>query len=301
VDQIDGMDTPDRWAAEHARLTARLRLVHERPWASVWRGETTSGPVWLKACAPTQAFEAALTAKLADRWPDLLPVVLAAEPERGLLLLADAGDPLGFDAGAAAWIPILPRYAELQRAEAAAEDHVLAGVPDRRVQRFAERYRDALDRDLPMSAAERARLEAFAQVFERLCDELSEAGPPATVEHADLHGGNVYPRDGTGRILDWGDAAISHPFLTLFVTLIHLPDSGDTSEDEAARRRLVDAYLEAWGSPADRREAMRIAARIGPFAHLFKELDVGDLAAPSQASFAPDLRPVLERCLAAVE
>jgi hypothetical protein len=58
-----------------------------------------------------------------------------------------------------------------------------------------------LAHELLVSASDHSRLDAFAPVFNRLCEELTAAGVPATVQHDDLHGNNVYPRNGVARIL----------------------------------------------------------------------------------------------------
>jgi len=52
-----------------------------------------------------------------------------------------------------------------------------------------------------------------------LCDRVAELGIAETVEHDDLHDAQIFVRDGRFRVLDWGDACVSHPFFTLSVTL----------------------------------------------------------------------------------
>ncbi len=90
---------------------------------------------------------------------------------------------------------MLPRHAELQRAEAAhADDHVAHGVPDLRL---------AL---LP----EHEAFRRFAPEFAQLCAELAAHGVPETIQHDDLHHANVYDRGGRLRVLDWGDASVAH-------------------------------------------------------------------------------------------
>jgi hypothetical protein len=256
--------------------------------------------MWVKVCASVQAFEPRLTAALASRWPALLPEVLASDAARGWLLLGDAGERLGFGVGPEPWLSLFPRYAELQRGEVAhVGEHLDAGVPDRRIARFPELYEAALAHELPLSSSDRARLRAFAPCFSRLCEELAAAGIPETMQHDDLHGNNVYPHNGAARILDWGDSCISHPFLTLFVAFLHL-------EEEMEGRacgdlwfvRMRDAYLEPWGRPAELRETFELAQRLGPFAHLFKELRVFDAIPKPDRHFAPDLPSVLAPCIA---
>ena len=288
----------EMWVAEHVELAGAIRLFHERPWATVWQVPVVDGVVWLKVCAPVQAFEPCLTATLASRWPRLLPEVLAADRRRGWLLLGDAGERLGFGFGPDPWLSLLPTYADLQRGEAVyAAQHLGAEVPDRRLGRFPALYDAMLAHELPLTTTDHARFEAFAPRFGQLCQELESAGVPATIQHDDLHGNNVYP-DGAGRILDWGDACVSHPFLTLFVPLLHLEEMEGLTRDDPWFPRLRDAYLERWGRPADLREAFELANRIGPFANLFKELRVLDAVAENDRHLVTGLPSVLTRCIA---
>lgn len=280
----------ETWIRAHAALGGAVELVHERPWATVRRVPLTDGVAWFKACARSQAFEPRLTAALAARWPDRLPGVLGHDEERAWLLLADAGAPIGFDRGAEPWLDVLPLYAEIQRGEAdLADEHLRGGVPDRRLAAFPALY----ERLLAFHDVEPLRV--FEPRLAELADELAAHGIPETIQHADLHGGNVFLGDATPRILDWGDACVSHPFLTPYVTFLHL----DEPTDESCAR-LRDAYLEPWGPPADLREVFEHAQRLGPFAHAFKELHVAAaIPEDERPRFMPDLPAVLARCVAA--
>ena len=289
----------EAWVARHVELTGRLELVHERPWGSVWRAPAQGGGVWVKVCAPVQAFEPRLTAALESRWPGLLPEVLAADAERAWLLLGDAGERLGFGVGPEPWLSLLPAYAELQRGEVAhVAEHLAAGVPDRRIASFPALYEEMLAHELPLSVTDHARLRAFAPGFARLCEELAAADAPETMQHDDLHGNNVYPRNGATRILDWGDSCVSHPFLTLFVAFLHLEEMEGLARGDRWFDRLRDAYLEPWGRPAELREIFELAQRLGPFAHVFKELRVLDAIPKTKRHFVSDLPSVLARCIA---
>lgn len=285
----------EAWIRAHVHPAAPIELVHEEPWATVLRVPLADGVAWFKACNPIQAFEPRLTASLAARWPDRMPDVLAHDADRAWLLLGDAGRPLGFDVGAEPWLEILPRCAELQHGEAGrARDHLEAGVPDRRLASFPALYDAALAHDLPVGEHELAQLRAFAPRFAELAAELAAAGIAETIQHDDLHGANVYGDTGAWRILDWGDACVSHPFLTPFVTFFHLEEITREPRGGAWSARLRDAYLEPWGRPQELRDAFELAERLGPFAHLFKEVHVlGAIAADGPGP------AILERCLEA--
>jgi hypothetical protein len=198
---------PDAHAriAEQVDVRGEIEQVHERPWSTVWRVPTEHGTLFFKASAPGFDHEAAVVTTLAPVAPDLLPSVVAADVDRGWLLLRDAGARLREHPEAAEWDAILARYAKLQRAAAGHADALLAaGVPDVRLVALPELYADLGGRD-----------EALVR---ELCDELAALGIAETIQHDDLHDGQVFVRDGSVRILDWGDACVSHPFMTFAVT-----------------------------------------------------------------------------------
>jgi hypothetical protein len=292
----------EAWIRAHVEPMGAMELVHERPWGTVRRVPVAGGVAWFKVCAPVQAFEPRLTAALASRWPDRLPDVLGQNDERAWLLLGDAGEPLGFGGGPEPWLSVLPRYAELQRGEAAAHatEHLDGGVPDRRIATFPALYETMLARELPVGSGDLARLRAFAPRFAELCDELAAGGVPETIQHDDLHGANVYPRDVTPRILDWGDSCVSHPFVTMFVTFLHLEEMDGLTRDSEWFARLRDAYLEPWGRQSELHQTFELAQRLGVFAHVFQELHVLDaIPEGERTGFGLNLPALLARCIAA--
>jgi hypothetical protein len=161
----------------------------------------------------------------------------------------------------APWLELLPRYAELQRAEAVhTNQHLLGGVPDRRLAKFPTLYRELLAHASSLGSDQLERLHAFRQRFGELSAELDARGITETIQHDDLHGANVYRRDRELRILDWGDSCLSHPFRTLYVTLEHL----FLPRGDPWLGRLRDAYLEPWGRPAELRD-IRACRAARPF------------------------------------
>jgi len=221
------------WIAEQADVRGEIEQVHERPWSAVWRVPTDEGNLFFKASAPGFDHEAAVVTTLAPVAPDLLPSVVAADVDRGWLLLRDAGARLREHPETAGWDAILSQYAELQRSAAGRVDALLAaGVPDVRLAFLPGLYADLGGRD--------------ETLVRELCDELATLGIPETIQHDDLHDGQVFVRDGSARILDWGDACVSHPFMTFAVT------------SQFVDERTTDVYLDAWTSVA-RHELLRTA------------------------------------------
>jgi Phosphotransferase enzyme family len=230
----------------------------------VVRVPLVDGVAWFKACPPAQR---RLTAELFARWPDRVAEVLGHDEERAWLLLADAGTPIGvFGNPPEAWLVALPLYAELQRGEVPhTHDHLTHGVPDLRVATLPALYEDLLRHDLPLARDEIGRLRGFAAGYAELCVELAAHGVPETVQHDDLHMANLYARGEQLRLLDWGDASISHPFASLVVTFRFLEEIIRPPPGDPWFARLRDAYLEPWGRGLV--AAFALAIRIGTFAH----------------------------------
>jgi hypothetical protein len=260
------------------------------------------GCVWFKACAPVQAFEPRLTAALATRWPDQLPRLLGWDEPRAWLLLDDAGV-IARDLGnpPELWLHALPSYAELQRGESRrAADHLAHGVPDLRTATLPSRYPELLSRDLPVDQEGRDQLRRFEATFDRWCAELADAGIPDSIQHDDLHHGNLYLDHGKPLILDWGDSSISHPFASLVVTFRFLERFNGLDPADPWFARLRDAYLEPWGG-ACHRDVFGLAMRVGRFAHAIawiRQRDAMDAAA--RVSFDEEYALVLGRALAVI-
>ena len=291
----------ESWVREHVRPAGALEVVHERAWSTVVRVPTGGGAAWFKACRALQAFEPRLTAALQRRWPDRLAEVLGHDEERARLLLADAGTPVGaFGNSPDAWAAALPLYAELQRGEAAhADEHLAGGVTDRRLERLPALYEDLAGRELPLEPEERELLRRFAPGFGRLCAELDGQGVPETVQHDDLHFGNVYEKDGRMLILDWGDTSVAHPFFSLFVTFRFLEEVNHLEPGDRTYPRLRDAYLEPWGR--DLEHTFALAHRVGAFAHAHGWLRLRDhLPEGERKLIEPGFAAILRRALARV-
>jgi hypothetical protein len=257
------------------------QVFKDRPWSTVWR---IDGGLWRKKCKTIWRFEPALTAALAVRWPDRLPEVV--EHGDDWLLLRDAGAMIEALPNAhEAWLAAVAGYAELQRGEVAhVEEHLASGVVDQRNSVLPTEYSAMLERDeLPWRPGERAAFRAFEPRFGELCDELEDV---ASINHDDLHMQNVYEG---GRILDWGDSCVSHPFFSLVVTFNFVSEGQD---------EIRDAYLEGYGG--DRGEFDR-ALRIGKIAHIFKWIRFRDvLPAPMLAEYDQWMRGFLEEAAAQV-
>jgi Phosphotransferase enzyme family len=226
---------------------------------------------------PGLAHEAKVVQLVAARRADLVPTPIAVDVERGWMLQRDAGDRLRellpAEDDQRVWLEILPLYAGLQQDLEGDRDALLtAGALDHRLAALPGRFAGLLGDDEALgslTAAERRQLAALMPRIEADCSRLAELGFPETIQHDDLHDGQVFVRGGRYTILDWGDACVSHPFFTLVVTLAVLAHRLGVDGSAAEVRRFRDAYLDSWRDVAPRGELERaypLSHRLGVLA-----------------------------------
>jgi hypothetical protein len=257
------------WIRAWVVVDGPIEQTHVQPWSTVLRIPTPDGVVWWKATDAISAFEPKLTAVLAGIRPDVVPEVLAIEPDRGWFLMRDAGVRLRERPDRLAdWEAVLPAYAELQLAAAARAGEFLSiGVPDERLAGLADRIEALLRRDEfllldgpeGMTSAERDALLALVPQIAAQCAALASFGVPETIQHDDLNDGNVFVRDGHNRVMDWGDTCITHPFHSLTVLLRATAYSLRLPPAAPELLRLRDVYLEPFESLGTRRELIEMA------------------------------------------
>ena len=66
------------------------------------------------------------------------------------------------------------------------------------------------------------------------------------MQHDVLHDANVFVVDNGHRFFDWGDASVSHPFLSLLVALRMATSALELPPGHPVMLRLRDAYLQPW-------------------------------------------------------
>ena len=266
-------------AAAHAWIDARLAELglvrtgdieqpHVRDWSTVMRAPTGRGDVFFKVNHDPLRHEAALVSLLAQRVPDRVPPLLAVDTERGWMLMADAGrrmrEVVDEERSLDRWPDVLEATARIQLAcEDDVEAFLAMGVPDCRLAVLPDAYAglvDALGDELE------PRLRVAPERVAELCEELAAYGIRETIQHDDLHDGQVFLGDGTHLVMDWGEACVSHPFFTLSVTLEGVIAWGvdDVERSEDLGRHLgayLGPYRERYDGDLD--AAARLAMRLG--------------------------------------
>ncbi len=270
----------------------RVRL---RPWSVLVRLAVEGrGAVWFKANPPASAFEGPLTAALARWVPEHVLEPLAVDADRGWSLSSDGGpllrDVLGREpANPRIWEEPLRQYAAMQHALTPhAREIERLGVPGTPATALPGVF-DRLDH----TALRPGEREALRELRPRLldwCAELAAVGIPDSLDHADLHEGQLFcPAPGRFTFFDWGDAVVSHPFCSLPVPARRARERYGPH----VLPRLRDAYLEPWTgggrSTAELRRAVSLAwrlsalSRAGAYGRLFPSA-----YGPARAAVAAD-------------
>ena len=282
---LTGAEPPDlrpRWARRgwHERASAwmsdamaavgRPLLKPPRPFylrgiSALLHGRTADGDVFLKAVFPPFHPEPIVGRLLAERFPTLVPRVVAIDADEGWLIVDDVAAP---------WIGTLPT--EARRAGLAAgaravvaiqaalvgdlDAFVAAGCPVRPLEDLGA----ALDAVLgpagiaPAHGAVTPERRARAVAATRQAAARVQAlGFPTTIVHGDFHAGNAALVDDHAVIIDWSDAAISNPAIDLVTWLLWSKDQADE------QRVATDGWIEAWvGAPLGPTDPAAVRAAI---------------------------------------
>lgn len=249
----------ERWAHHQLGLlglhpTDHAEDVSIQPWSAVWRIPTTGGPVLLKQTTSARRSEGGVQAFVADRAHRYVDPPLAYDSGSGRILLRDRGltmldaspDNRGIEIRPVA--EMLADYARLQHATiGAATDASAAGLdswdPGRAGAAAAIQARQL--HALPPSDARHISTAQRPDPQRRTVDRIGRLWP-----------GNVIPPhgpDSSYRFIDFGDAAWSHPFLSLLmlITECRFRWSADDQPDlleinHPAITSITDAYLNHW-------------------------------------------------------
>lgn len=222
-------------------------LSQIRSWAisTVFRIESDAGRLYFKAAPSYFGTEAALTERVARAFPDISPRVAASDAARGWLLMEDLGnDTLATAPSAAVWRAAMDALARVQRAYVGETETLRAMGVERRTPAAAlETLREWTAN--PESAEMRVWRERFGETLKRLAPNMGELDAmrrrldalalPETLDHGDLDATNIFVQKARPILMDWSDAAVSHPLFTaaMIAPISRAPD-------------LADAFLKHW-------------------------------------------------------
>jgi len=255
------------------QLTGEIEQNHACAWSTVLRVPSNAGTLFFKATADETIHEIALTEKLAAWLPDCMPDLVASDSARGWMLMRDGGGQLRASIrptkDVTPWEPVITKYAEAQIGLSQHVDEILAlGIPDHRLAALPALYSQVLtdeeslmiDKDKGLTSADFEKLQTMKPRFEQICADLAAFGIPESLDHGDFHDGNVLVKDGHITFFDWGDASVTHPFVSLrtfFVSMEIALDLDDWAPPTSEMLALRDSYLARWDGFASREQLLR--------------------------------------------
>jgi hypothetical protein len=179
------------------------------------------------------------------------------------------------------------------------ERWIAAGAPDRRVSNIPKLLERLLAGELwgalPLEPEQHRAIEAVLPELRRVCEQLAATPFASTLDHCDMHGGNVLIGRGSPRLVDWGDACITHPFCSLFVTYQHAVALMPPGDRRSSALRLRDIYLETWSDLASAAELRTAFAHATWLGYLVRALSFAHMLDPSDASGRVDVARFLMR------
>lgn len=254
--------------------------VRRRDWTLLARIPTDAGPMWAKASARAFAHEGPLLVALHELAPGSVLKPLAVHRDNGWLLGPDGGDTLrsgpldrelALDGAMTPprppdWAAVMRSYATLQHTLTTHADPLRATgtpyLPPARLIEVYDRFADRMPGLGPAIAAAAAELDEFGRI---------------SLEHNDLYPGHVFRSSAT--FFDWGDALITHPFLSL-------------RTDRDPQR---EAYFDTWrelASVTDREIAL--GRRLAPLTSLHSWLSIDTSPGRPAARFDPFITELAE-------
>jgi aminoglycoside phosphotransferase (APT) family kinase protein len=111
--------------------------------------------------------------------------------------------------------------------------------------------------------------------LEQICTDLAALGIPDSLNHGDFHDGNVLLKNGRITFFDWGDASLTHPFVSLrtfFVSMEIALKLDDWAPPTPEMTALLNRYLEAWERFGDQERLLAAYHLSRPVASIVKTL-----------------------------
>ncbi|HEY8437611.1 MAG TPA: phosphotransferase [Candidatus Limnocylindrales bacterium] len=246
----------DAAASAGRPLTGEPRPFYLRGISALLRAPTAGPDLYLKAVFPPFHAEPTLTRLLADRFPDVIPVVVAVEADEGWLIVEDIGTDWVGEApraersaalrrGAAALVVIQRTFAIDSSARRALLD---AGGPHRPLGDLVDSVALAIGPDGLGIGDDRLESHRATRVLDAVRTAVARVeavGLRESVVHGDFHSGNAALVDDRIVIIDWSDAAISNPAIDLVTWIAWSRDNRE--EQDAA----IDGWIEAWSGTVD--------------------------------------------------
>ncbi len=253
-------------------------VVRDMPWSKVSRFKTSKGSVYLKQMAAPFVIEPKILQFMHENFSTAVTEVIAMNEQLSCFLMKDAGqvfrDIQKQNFQTQLFCNALKIHAQIQIASVSfVESFILMSVNDWRLKKLPDLYGDFVTREHLLEAAglskyEIEMLQNFSPQMQILCEQLSAYNIPETIEHNDFHDNNILIQDDRITINDWGDACISHPFLSLATALNSAKRNHNFKKTDSRYFQAQSAFLESWldyGTIDELRKAFLIAEKLSYF------------------------------------
>jgi hypothetical protein len=261
------------------RLSGEFRQFNASPAFALLRLETNGQAVWFKAVGEPNLREFPISVILSSLFPGFVPTVIATHPAwHGWLTTEFRGSTLDEVSDARAWELAAQALAELQIASVGKIDQLLeAGCRDLRitallalVDPFMEAMSQLMEQQqkIPPPVLNRKDLQTLGRQIKDALSAWDQFNIPDTLGHLDFNPGNILCSADQCIFLDWAEAYVGPPLLTLQYLREHLVRL--RKEDIILGADVVKPYETAWRrivSPEAVSAALDLAPVLAVFAY----------------------------------
>jgi len=261
------------------RLNGEFRQLNASPTFALLRLKTNVQAVWFKAVGEPNLREFPIAVALSRLFPGFVPTVIATHPAwHGWVTAEFPGSTLDEVPNACAWEQAAQTLAELQVASVGMTGQLLdAGSQDVRVASllalvdpFMEVMSQLMEQQqkTPPSTLDRNELRTLGRQIKDVLSDLAELDFPDTLGHLDFNPGNILCSADQCIFLDWAEAYVGPPFLTLEYLREHLLRL--RSEGTNLDADVVKPYETTWRriiSPETVSPALDLAPVLAVFAY----------------------------------
>lgn len=258
----DAMSWVEASTGSHLASAESIRQYNASAAFSLIRFQTEDGRAyWMKATGEPNAHECSVTLRLTELCSEFLPEVIAIRPEWNAWLMSGGGisanevpnDPMalrGMLEGA------VVSMAQLQmKTEGHGLTLLAAGAFDQGIDSMlsrSDKLFDYLAESMALQTSNKAprvssdRLRAIQEALEHALRRMEALDMADTVIHGDLNVGNILSTEDGFQFIDWAEAYVGNPIISL-QNLLLLNRIQDAALHHEVNARLMARYVEAWG------------------------------------------------------
>jgi hypothetical protein len=260
-------------------VSGRFEQLNASASFSLIRFETDGPALWFKAVGEPNQREFTVTCLLAQLFPEYLPRIMGRRLDwNGWLSREAPGKLLSGAKEQVLWEQASKSLAKLQIQSIDRGSQILgAGARDlglaalsKLIQPFMSVVAQPMERQtkVPPPMLDRKDLSALADSLQSAVDATKTIGIPETVGHLDLNPGNIIVSESRCAFLDWAEACVGNPLLSLEYLLQHARRSFGENSDVITK--MIAAYCTEWEgimSHAAMADAMAFAPLLAVFAY----------------------------------